>query len=384
MNLTSKNISKAASVFMMVCLFIFSNAHIAKAQEPVSNVHIGFCYPLSTNGSRAGEYTNNASFHVLAGLSKEEKAFSYAGISNVVRDKVSGFQFAGISNHVKNEVEGFQFAGIFNRAGNAMKGFQYAGIYNDVDTIDGFQFAGLLNRSATVKGFQFAGLSNIVRNDIDGFQFAGFSNIDGGNFKGFQFAGFVNKVRDVDGFQFAGFVNVAKKVRGLQFAGFINIADSSDHSLALVNIIKNGEKSIGVTIDETQTTVLSFRSGGRVLYGIIGVGGNWKTRTSYMALEGGFGAHLPLSNSFRINAELTSLYLEDWKKGFYYKNTFRVLPSIRLTPRIELFGGPSLNFSSTDTEHGKKLIENDFWNDYSGDEKRQLFIGYTAGLQVGF
>lgn len=379
----SENILKKA-VFRLaaICLFAFLFSLSGRAQDTESQIHIGICYPLSTNGVRAAEYTNITSFHLLTGLSKEEKCFSFACISNFVRDKVSGFQFAGISNHVKNEAEGFQFAGILNRDGRKMKGFQFAGICNDADTLEGFQFAGILNRTRFVKGFQFAGLSNIAGSDMEGFQFAGINNTIDGNFRGFQFSGFINRVKDLEGFQFAGFINMAKNVRGLQVAGFINIADSSDHPLALINIIKNGEKNLGITTDETQTTLLTFRSGSRVLYGILGLGGNWKTSTSYMAAEGGFGFHLPLSNSVRVNTELTGLYLEDWKKGFYYKNSVRIMPAIKLSPRIELIAGPSLNFSGTDTEDGKSLHKKDLWNKYSGDDKYQLFIGYTAGLQI--
>lgn len=362
-------------------LFVFLSAALTMAQDRTSNIHIGFCYPLSTNGSEAASYINRASFHVLAGVSKEEKSFSFAGISNVVKDKVSGFQLAGISNTVGNRVEGMQFAGIVNLSGKEMKGFQFAGIYNDVEDAEGFQFSGFLNRTKKVKGFQAAGFSNIVTQNAENFQFAGFANIVGQNFKGFQAAGFINKVKDINGFQFAGFINVARKVRGLQFAGFINIADSSDHSLALINIIKKGEQSIAVTTDETQTTLATFRSGGRILYGIIGAGYNWKTNENHAAFEAGFGAHIPFSNSFRINTELVQQYLEDWHKGEYFKSTFRILPAVKLGKRVEIFGGPSVNFSSAETEDQMNLVKKDLWHKYHKGDKHQLFIGYNAGLQ---
>jgi hypothetical protein len=49
----------------------------------------------------------------------------------------------------------------------------------------------------------------------------------------------------------------------VQIAGFINIADSSDYSIGIINIIRQGEKGIGVSVDETKTAMVSFRSGGR-------------------------------------------------------------------------------------------------------------------------
>lgn len=387
---------KAALRTVTGCLFAFSSFSSAIAQEYSSNLHLGFCYPLSTNGVKAPEYSNQASFHVLAGVSKEERSFAFAGISNIILDKASGFQFAGISNHIKNRADGFQFAGLMNRTGKSMEGFQFAGIYNDVSKADGFQFSGLLNRTDEMNGFQFAGFSNIVSRDARNFQFAGFSNITGGNFEGFQFAGFMNKAgdvhgaqfagfinqaRDIDGFRFAGFINIARKVRGFQFAGFLNIADSSDHSLALVNIIKKGEMSLAATTDETQSTLLTFRSGGRIFYGILGAGYNWKLKDNHVAFEGGFGVHLPFSDSFRINTELSELYLEDWHKGEYYKGSLRIVPALKLARNIELTAGPSLNFSVADTQEGMDLIKKDLWHDDAHGNKYQLFIGYNAGLQ---
>ena len=398
MKITLRNtLSPILKTVTIASLFILSDA-AAICQERFSNVNIGFCYPISSNGAQAAEYTNHVSFNLLSGVSKEERSFSFAGISNEVKDKVTGFQFAGILNRVKNTAEGFQFAGISNLTGGTVKGFQFAGIYNSTANVEGFQFSGFLNRSKAIDGFQFAGFSNllngnadgfqfagfnnIVRGNVDGFQFAGFSNIVTANTKGFQFAGFINNTKDVEGTQFGGFINIAKKVRGLQFAGFINIADSSDHSLALLNIIKKGEKNLAITTDEIQSTLVTFRSGGRVLYGVLGLGFNLKTGRDYMVVEGGFGAHLPLSNSFRINGEATGQYLEDWKSGYYYKTSLRLLPELKLGSRLAVLAGPSINFSETDTQVGMKLKNSDLWHEYSGNLKRQLFLGYTAGIQL--
>ena len=77
---------------------------------------------------------------------------------------------------------------------------------------------------------------------------------------------------DIKGSQIAGFMNIARKVKGVQIAGFINIADSSATPIGLINIIRNGEKSISISADETLTWLLSFRSGGKILYGIVGGG----------------------------------------------------------------------------------------------------------------
>ncbi len=72
----------------------------------------------------------------------------------------------------------------------------------------------------------------------------------------------------------------------------MNVADSSDHPLGIINLIRKGEKSIGFSIDENETGLVSFRSGGRVLYGIIAAGYNFKNEEDVYALEAGLGASL--------------------------------------------------------------------------------------------
>src|SRR5690606_35910061 len=180
---------------------------------------------------------------------------------------------------------------------------------------------GFINTYQKAEGTQFAGFANIAKSQITGTQFAGFIN-NSGNIKGSQFAGFINQAAqvdgtqmagfinnagDVNGTQIAGFINVAKKIKGSQIAGFINVADSSDYPIALINIIKNGEQQIGVSIDESQTTILSFRSGSKNLYGILGAGLNFKRAKVQYAWEAGLGMHIFPGKAFRINPELTYL-----------------------------------------------------------------------------
>src|SRR3546814_17573647 len=109
----------------------------------------------------------------------------------------------------------------------------------------------------------------------------------------------MNKAEDVNGSQFAGVVNIAKKVKGLQFAGILNIADSSDYPVAILNFIKNGEKYIGISPDETMHMLASFRSVGRVLYGIMEIGYNIKSADELYALGTCRGAIFAFSVRFR-------------------------------------------------------------------------------------
>src|SRR5690606_19328753 len=91
----------------------------AQAQQaPLhSNAHLGFLYPLSTNGRQAAQYSNAFSFHLLMGLSKEETAFVLSGISTVIKERAAGVQFAGVSNHVGHRTEGIQFGRSEGRRG---------------------------------------------------------------------------------------------------------------------------------------------------------------------------------------------------------------------------------------------------------------------------
>jgi len=371
-------------------LSFLSLATYAKAQERKTvKANFGLIYPLSTNGTNAPLDTNDLSIHLLAGVSSVERGGAFAGLSNIVRNEAKGILFAGFSNHVGKEARGVLFAGYLNtyQSGN---GSQFAGFANFAQkSVNGAQFSGFLNATGgDMSGVQFAGFANLTRN-LKGSQFAGFANV-AKNIDASQFAGFINVAKEVKGSQFAGFINVAKKVKGAQVAGFINIAETSDCPIGIINMIKNGEKSIALTIDESQTSMLTFRSGGNHLYGIIGAGYNFKNKNEVYAFEAGLGAHFFQSKYFRLNTELTQMILEDFKEGEYFKTTLRLLPAVKITPWLELFGGPSINFVNTNTAEGLALHgeSNDFvlhaWRNGGSGYRQSLHIGYQAGLQVIF
>lgn len=368
----------------LTLLAILISSFQSIAQVP-GKIHVGFIYPLSTNGTHAPLDTNNFSIHLLAGVSAAERGLTFAGFSNFILKDAIGGQFAGFSNHIGGKADGGQFAGFANtyRGG---KGAAFAGFANIAyGNIKGAQFAGFANTARNVKGVQFAGFVNYA-NRVNGSQFAGFANISNKQVSESQVAGFINKAADVNGTQIAGFINIAKKVKGSQIAGFINVADSSDYPIGIINIIKNGEKSIGFSVDETQTAMLSFRSGGKGLYGIIGVGYNFKNIDEVYAAELGLGAHAFNSAIFSLNTELVTTVLEDFEDGDYLKTSFRLMPSIKLFKTIGLYGGPSINFVTANSEEGKQLYTKNFhsWNNKWGRDYNALYIGYTAGIHILF
>lgn len=356
MNFTLNKTNLQLLAFKMILCLLISSTGIKSfgQQNTTRKLHFGFIYPISSNGTHAGLDTNNFSFHLLAGVSAAERGASFAGLSNIVRNDTKGFQFAGLSNHIGKQANGGLFSGFLNtyQGGNV---------------------------------FAVGGFANVATGNVKGGQFAGFANI-AKSVKGPQFSGFINKAQDVNGTQIAGFINIARKVKGVQFAGFINVADSSDYPIGIINLVKKGEKSISLTTDETLTTLLSFRSGGKVLYGIIGIGYNFKNSDEVYAFEAGLGAHLFQSKSFRLNAEISGTGLESFKAGEYMKTSLKLMPALKLSRNLEIFGGPSFNYLNTNTTEGrilnKKYIST--WENKRGDNFQALYMGYGGGIQYIF
>ncbi len=274
-----------------------------------------------------------------------------AGISNFIEGKSTGAQCAGIVNKA-GKVEGVQAAGIANVAFDTVKGAQLGGIINGAKTAN-VQAAGIINGAMYVKGVQVAGIVNVAKR--------------------------------VDGVQIAGFVNLAKRVNGVQIAGLINIADSCDYPIGFINIIRNGDRALGVTVDDLGTTVAALRSGGRIMYGIMGFASNQYQSIKLYGLEAGLGAHLPVSRHFRINAEITTQSLFDFDEQTVNDNGISIMPAVRIGP-FEFFAGAGVNvLISTVAPPYLSLIDHHieagFTNAGANVETR---VGYKAGLQVHF
>ena len=279
-------------------------------------------------------------------------------------------------------MQGFQAAAAYNNVLNNASGMQVGGLINKVDNFKGAQVAGLFNYDKTASGFVLAGLFNSTGDFKGGLQFAGLANVTK-NARGIQFAGLYNQSAGDVGSQFAGLVNVAKKVKGFQFAGLVNIADSSDYPIGLVNFIKNGEKSIAVSADEDRFIHLDFRSGGKVLYGLIGVGHRFDKQASSNTIDLGFGAHIINPNLFSLNGEFITRVVTDFKSPAYQVASFKLLPGLNLSKNIRLFAGPSLNITSAEggdniPVHGWILSKH-----ISNNGKLSLVnIDFTGGLQL--
>lgn len=363
----TKNIFILAGLAVLVSTSVFAQ----------SAAHISLFYPLSTNGKKAPETTNGFSLNIIQGISKNENSFSMSGMVGIVKNNAKGFHISGAYHQVGNQLNGVQMSGIANYTRHTVKGLQLAGAVNVTEAADS-QISGLVNTAKKVSGVQVTGTVNLA--DTVGTQVSGLVNT-AKKVNGVQIGSVWNQANEVNS-QVSGLVNHAKKVKGVQ-VGLVNIADSSDYAIGLVNIIKNGERSLSVSYDETGSALLSFRSGGRVLYGILGVGYNTKfSNDNIFAAEAGIGAKVLNRDYFTLRTEIVSQTLSRLKGDSYQKGSIRILPSFNLGDKLAAFAGPSFNFVFSDNDEKRTFVKNTFWNSTKEDTSFAAHFGFTAGLMV--
>ena len=275
-----------------------------------------FCPHVGTHGAFEREYINYLSINLTVGISGGERGLAVAGLSNVVRGYAMGVQIAGISNHAHDGGIGLAMAGVVNTAQ--------------------------------------------------------------GGYRGVQIAGAVNHAGDVQGVQLAGLYNVAGRVRGVQI-GIVNVAESSDWTLGLVNIVRDGQMSLGLQYDATGSALLAFRSGGRHLYGILGAGYNH--RTGGMATEAGIGVRIPCTRWLDLRQEVaaSSLYASEeqaaWGVGYLFTPTFRI------GQHFALAVGAGIGYQSFYPTHQPAASPFVLWQ---GDGTRQVSLNLQAGVEYVF
>lgn len=345
------------SIIVLVLLLSAVFLSPVRGEEPYSPFQFSFVYPLGTNGKDAGEYTNGASLNLLLGLSKNENNFALAGLSNVMSGYARGMQIAGISNHVGGDGKGVAIAGVANTVVGSYKGVMLGGIWNKADS-----------GSA---GVAIGGMWNFAK----------------GHFSGLQLAGLLNIAGDIDGVQFAGLVNKAGNVNGVQFAALVNIAETSDCPIGLVNIIRNGEMGVALTYDLLGNAVVSFRSGGRYTYGILGLGFNHKVKSGdKIVTEAGYGVHIPLTGWLQLNNEVKVTSVGAMSDDASSVNVgYLLAPSFKLWRHFNLFGGPNINYFASNSATAWDLLPSSYiWGKKHGEGARRVYIGFQAGVQYLF
>ncbi|QMU27998.1 DUF4974 domain-containing protein [Adhaeribacter radiodurans] len=329
--------------------------------------HLGIIYPISTNGTRANEYVNRVSAHLLVGTAAGSQ----------------GVEFAGVGNIDKKYVRGFQFSGYFSIIGNRDK------LTPITDSaIDRY----------SLQGGQFAGFLNIAGGNSSGVQFAGFLNVSR-NITGVQGAGFMNIARDVKGAQLSGFLNKARYVHGTQL-GFINVADSINGvPIGFLSFVKHGGYHHAEVYAADDFNVnLAYKIGVPKFYTIFALGAELddKKRWGYGA---GFGSEWTLYKRLHLNTDVVSYYVveksyEKFPDGLFedYElnmlNKFRLLGTIQLANHLSLFGGPTFNVMVSEyqepgeTEVGSTFPKHTFYNKTNFfDTNVKMWIGFNAGIR---
>lgn len=312
--------------------------------------------------------------------SLDTKGVMIGGLANWVNSGFDGLQLGGLAN-ITRDARAIQVAGLTNIS-KGLYGIQISGLTNISQDAYGLQLAGLTNISKDLYGMQISGLTNISR-DAYGLQLAGLFNVSH-DLYGIQLAGLFNCAKDVYGLQFAGLVNVAKRARGMQFATILNVAEESDFPIGLINIIKKGDKGVALTYDMLGNAVMSFRSGGKYAYGILGVGCNAQIEER-LVVEAGYGLQIPVCRWLDVNNEFKATTM-GYNSG-YKRNNFSYLlaPSFTLWRHCNLFAGASINYFMSDRASAATLLPNaGLWRKEGDRGIGQLYLGYQVGVQYVF
>ena len=352
-------------IWCIIVMLIYCG--ITTAQKTISRksvFYIGLWPKVSTNGKDAEYYTNNFSFNLIYANSTNEYGLGISGLIADVGNNASGIQIAGLGLNVE-QMNGISVA--FLNSAKIHNGIQFSICYNSSDILHGIQIGGF-NFTEKTSGIQI---------------------------------GFSNNTNNLTNVQF-GFENQAKIVSGLQI-GIINFAEQNDYPIGFINIIKNGEKGVSLTFDEMRNFTVGFRSGGRVLYGIIGLGISFIESNTRNVLESGLGAHINISRSIRINTELAYSGISKWgpvtttygnekppsKPPDYEaltinRSSFRILPAFK-AGKINIFAGVSINYmQSSHIENQRLFPHKHLWRNWTSVSLQQLYFGFMSGVQYCF
>ncbi|HAS43629.1 MAG TPA: hypothetical protein DCS93_24325 [Microscillaceae bacterium] len=379
---------------------------------PIRELHVGFVYPLSTNGTEAYDYSNRLSIHALLGSAAALDGVEFAGLGNIEKDYVKGSQFAGFFNTVGNSVTGFQAAGFFNNAGS-VKGVQAAGFLNMSGVVKSkkyrfnpkneavqaagfgnlnftdnlrFQGAGFFNIGQQIDGFQGAGFFNVSRK-VTGFQGSGFMGI-AQQVKGAQISGFMSLAEKAEGLQMAGFLNVANQVKGYQI-GFINIADSVSNGIPIgfLSIVKNGYRRWEAWTSESLYANVGYKIGVKEFYNIFAIGGQFLPQNNRWGLGYGIGTIRDLNAKRQLSIEAMAYHINE---NTFWEERFRLFTQVKFLignkKRNSWHFGPTLNLlSSQDVpERGIFASEMPLYqliNRTTNGRNTKFWIGFQAGIR---
>jgi hypothetical protein len=395
---------------------------------------IGNSVSGSLNGFQATAIYNTGSGKI--------RGAQFAGITNINRNNVNGATISGITNVISGDTKGFLFSGLGNNIGGMSSGFQGAGLYNLIEEeSSGAQFAGLSNINLKdTRGAYFAGLGNIQNGDSRGAQFAGLSNVNMGSMNGAQIAGLANvNIEDIEGAQIAGLANLAvetsqtqiaglanvvvEESSGLQLAGLANVSPREHRGaqiaglvnytrrmngfqLALVNvsdtvkrgvpigfisIVAKGYRRFEIEGNEVLYMNANFKTGTTKFYNIFSIGYRPDGDKQHWGVTYGVGTMANISNRFNFNMDLTATHLnedEAWTNELNLLNRLKFNASYRITKRLEVFGGPSLNVAVSKLRNaegelvGSSIVPSyGFYNENVRGTNVKMYIGFNLGIR---
>ena len=269
-----------------------------------------------------------------------------------------------------NETEilrGAQFSGIYNIAQQSAIGGQASCVFNYADKVIGGQVANIVNIANDLTGVQFSNIVNVTTGNARGVQVANITNIATDSFKGIQAANIANvAASDFTGLQAAVIANVATgNVRGAQ-VGFVNICKGDcDFQLGFINYSRNGIFEIGASYTTNQRTRISFNSGSKYLYTVLGAyvdpdnfsieGTDIKTGTAFIGLgtrvsvwKFNFDFEVLANEVFFVNTKKDMDNKKRVETEFYPTTRF----SVGFTPvkHLRLFAGAALSYQISSNE----------------------------------
>lgn len=147
------------------------------------------------------------------------------------------------------------------------------------------------------------------------------------------------------------------------------------------------EFSVALDYDNVGSTTTSFRAGGKLFYGIAGLGYNWRAiDDDAMVWKVGAGAHIGHGLLFNTDVELKATFYSTFKEIKTTQYTISLLPGLKLTDRCEIYIGPDIGYIQTKHPDNEKLLQKGItlWDKDSPAKLQHLYIGFTTGIRYRF
>ena len=333
-------------------------------------------------------------FDSEAPIRRSNGGLQFAGLANVAAGSFYGAQVTFLANVVGPDdmVEsasdgyfgGFQLAGLANVAGGNMVGVQVAGLANVVGGhAHGAQLALVGNAATEGALLQVAGLSNHPR-------ILRYLGVGGGQDDNvqtrhavIQMAGLGNHTSFLHFLQ-VGAWNAADTSRGVQLGVYNSSKHPTGYPIGIVNRVPGVPFRWAVNASETGLVSAQLRSGTPTWRSVATIGVAPLESPSLLAYGIGFGPRIRLSGGnawLDVNMMHRQLVRDgDWL-ALHMLETVEVRAGRRLTPRLALTGGLTLNTLISDVTDGSELAAYTLAQRESGDTNTRIWPGLTLGVE---